>query len=156
MDNRPWRSCELTNWSLLCRGRRWTLGWRYSTADILRALKKLHSGPVKVGNIYRSTSWDAYKLKGTSEQTHGDIALIVKIHLETDKTIEGIAFLEAKRITHGSTTSSGSFSSIKWDRLKIYSDSSPAHYTILYDYLPINEKQAFVQKYGHNASDSFK
>lgn len=109
------------------------------TADILRALKKLHKDPIKVGNIYRSTSWNAYKLKGDSEQTHGDIALIVKIHLEAEKNVEGVAFLEAKRITHGSTVSSGSFSSIKWDRLKEYSESSPAHYTILYDYLRVKE-----------------
>ncbi|MFD1383034.1 hypothetical protein ACFQ45_06635 [Rhodanobacter aciditrophus] len=110
------------------------------TADILRALKKLHKDPVKVEDIYRSTSWNAYKLKGTSEKTHGDIALIVKIHLESGKSVEGVAFLEAKRITYGSKILSGSFSSIKWDRLKQYSESSPAHYTILYDYLPIGKK----------------
>lgn len=108
------------------------------TADILRALKLLHKEPVKVGNFYRSISWNAYKLKGSLEQTHGDIALIVKIHLEPGKSAAGVAFLEAKKITHGRSLSSGSFSSIKWDRLREYAESSPAHYTIFYDYLPIN------------------
>lgn len=142
------------------------------TADILRALKKLHKHPIKVGNIYRSISWNAYKLKGTSEQTYGDIALIVKIHLGAGKNVEGVAFLEAKRITYGNSISSGSFSSIKWDRLKQYSESSQAHYTILYDYLPIrgqntplcrsmvtthllalNEKHRGIYKHSENISE---
>jgi hypothetical protein len=110
------------------------------TADILRALKSLHKEPVSMDDFYRSISWNAYKLKGTHEQIHGDIALIVKLNLESDKYVEGVAFIEAKRISHGASISSGTFSSIKWDRLASYSASSPAHYTIFYDYLVVGGK----------------
>jgi hypothetical protein len=105
----------------------------FITADILKGIKKAPHNVFKIDDEYKSISWDAYKYSGKLEQTYGDIAFIVKIDFGAGKVLEGIAYIEAKRIYHSNDLKSCSFEKIKWDRLNEYASSSDAHYMMFYD-----------------------
>lgn len=87
---------------------------------------------------FNSINCKAYKLVGIPERKAGDIAILVTLHLSPTKKITGVAFIEAKKLDFNTAT----YSAVKWDRLKKYSDISNCHRVMLYgesldgDFLP--------------------
>jgi len=80
--------------------------------------------------------WTAYKQKGTSERTFGDIALYIKIAYQDGDKLEGVAFLEAKKRYENKIT----FDAIKPNQLKRIYKHAPHSMILLYDYEEIIRK----------------
>lgn len=58
--------------------------------------------------------WDAFKLNGNLENDHGDLAVLVRYHSGDSAVMEGVGFLEAKRVY----PNSGAYDAIKWPQLE--------------------------------------
>jgi hypothetical protein len=73
--------------------------------------------------------WDAFKADGQLEENYGDIAFLVRISFKNNKTLEGVAFMEAKRIYDNDA-----YTALKWPQLVRQSLGLSNHRVILYDY----------------------
>ena len=92
-------------------------------------------------DIYKNT-----KEQGI-EQKHGDIGVLVQLHFDESKMLEGVAFLEAKRIYHDSTDDKKSkFAALDKSQLKKYCNNSSFHRTVLYDYRKKDNDYSGVSK----------
>lgn len=90
-----------------------------------------HTSKISYASHYRiNVIWDAFKLNGTLERNNGDIAFIVKITFQNEKSLSGVAFLEAKRIYENS----GKYDALDWSQLKRITQNSPYHHLLLYDF----------------------
>ena len=78
-----------------------------------------------------SMAWDAYKADGALEENHGDIAILVKLTFPKQKSLTGVAFLEAKR----SYANSG-YTKLDWNQLEYQSSKVSNHQVLLYDDQP--------------------
>lgn len=105
----------------------------FITAGILERLNELPAYSLRQEAGYKNVTLESFKFSGNPEYTFGDVAIVVKIEFEKGKSIEGVAYLEAKRIYHKKKSEQCSFDSIDWDRLEEYASSSHAHYVMLYD-----------------------
>jgi hypothetical protein len=76
--------------------------------------------------------WDAYKMDGVLEEDNGDVAFLIDIRFANGNTLQGVGFLEAKRIYP-----SGRFDALKWAQLKGLSSNSNSHQLLLYDHDPL-------------------
>ncbi|MBB1324132.1 hypothetical protein H5089_01150 [Pseudoalteromonas sp. SR45-1] len=80
--------------------------------------------------------WDVYKNTKEQgiEQKHGDIGILVQLHFDDDKVLEGVAFLEAKRIYRNTKDDSKSkFAALDSEQLERYCSKSHFHRTVFYD-----------------------
>lgn len=105
----------------------------FITAEILERLNELPVYSLRQAGGYKNVALESFKFSGKPEFTFGDIAIVVRVEFEKGKSIEGVAYLEAKRIYHKENNEQCSFDSIDWGRLEHYASSSHAHYVILYD-----------------------
>lgn len=110
------------------------------TRCMLSALRDDHSFVTigKDNEIGKNTKcqWDVYKntKEMGMEQKYGDIGVLVQLIFDSSKILEGVAFLEAKRIYHHPTDDSKSnFGALDRDQLERYSNNSPFHRTVFYD-----------------------
>lgn len=78
-----------------------------------------------------SAHWDAYKMDGNLEQENGDVAFLIDIHFDNGHTLQGVGFLEAKRIYD-----TGKFDALKWAQLRLLGSNSSNHQLLLYDHSP--------------------
>jgi hypothetical protein len=77
-----------------------------------------------------------FKLKSKKlENSYGDIAIVVKIEYKDGDTIEGVAFLEAKR----KYKESGNFDALKWDQLERILSNASHSQLLMYDFKPITD-----------------
>ena len=116
------------------------------TRSILLALRDEHSNVI----IEKDTSgknlkchWDVYKntKEHGLEQKHGDIGLLVQLLFDYEKVLEGVAFLEAKRIYFDQNDDSKSkFSALNKLQLERYCGNSSFHRTVFYDCLRRGEE----------------
>jgi hypothetical protein len=110
------------------------------TRSILSALKVEHSNVIiekdKINGKNSKCHWDIYKNtkeKGM-EQKHGDIGVLVQLRFDDTKVLEGVAFLEAKRIYHDpSDDSKSKFTALDKKQLERYCANSSFHRTVFYD-----------------------
>jgi hypothetical protein len=79
-----------------------------------------------------------FKLNKTPEAKFGDIGIIVNIEYEDGDTIEGVAFLEAKK----KNKESRNFDAIKWEQLERIFKNAPHSQLLLYDFRDINDFSA--------------
>lgn len=111
----------------------------YLTRSLLYALKTEHSNvTIEQGEPGKNAKchWDVYKNTKEQgiEQKHGDIGILVQLRFGENKTLEGVAFLEAKRIYHDQANDSKSkFSALDMEQLKRYCSNSSFHRTVFYD-----------------------
>jgi len=78
--------------------------------------------------------WDAFKLNGGLEQAHGDIAILVRYKSWESELIEGVGFLEAKRIYP-----SGRYDSLDWNQLERINRSTDYSFLLLYESSQVSE-----------------
>lgn len=76
--------------------------------------------------------WDAFKAVGKTERKHGDIAVLVRLKFKRGEFLEGVAFLEAKRIYDTA------YDAIKWPQLKYHASNTANHRLLLYDKEPLD------------------
>ncbi|MBD2773702.1 hypothetical protein [Iningainema tapete] len=81
----------------------------------------------------------SYKLTGKNENKFGDIAFIVRIQYP-DKYLEGVAFLEAKKIHQVEY----SFDAIRDEQLKRIASNAPHSSLLMYDHRPIHQYFPFL------------
>jgi hypothetical protein len=74
--------------------------------------------------------WDAFKLIGDIESHFGDIAIIVRTSLGSGKILEGVGFIEAKRISPATKEFDGI---TRWEQLELMLHNAPHHCTLLFD-----------------------
>lgn len=77
-------------------------------------------------------SWDAYKMDGALEEDNGDVAFLIDMRFDNGNTLQGVGFLEAKRIYN-----SGRFDQLKWKQLIGLEANSANHQLLLYDFDPL-------------------
>lgn len=86
-----------------------------------------------------SVRWDAYKMDGTLEQENGDVAFLIDINFENGNSLQGVGFLEAKRVYD-----TGRFDAIKWAQLRFLSANSSSHHLLLYDHNPVSTQYSLA------------
>lgn len=115
----------------------------YITRAMISALRDKFSNTIldidkKSGKDVK-TAWDIYKntTKHKMEQHHGDIGVLVKIQFTKDCALEGVAFIEAKKIYHDQFDDNKSkYDALSWSQLTRVSANSSCHRTLLYDIAP--------------------
>src|SRR5690554_4811639 len=101
------------------------------TLNLLRDLRNGLSSSRFIGRDRKSDiNWQLYKLKGTFENKFGDIALIVNINYRDGTSVNGAAFLEAKKRDWRKTT----FGTMKLPQAKKILKNAPHSQYLLYDY----------------------
>lgn len=110
------------------------------TRSLLTALRDEHSNvTIKKDKIIGKDvkcHWDIYKNTKEQgiEQKHGDIGILVQLRFDDTKILEGVAFLEAKRIYHDpSDDSKSKLSALNKSQLARYCNNSSFHRTVFYD-----------------------
>ena len=78
--------------------------------------------------------WDAFKMGGSLEHAHGDIAILVRYISWESELIEGVGFLEAKRIFP-----SGQYDSLDWCQLVRINQLTAFSSLLLYDSSQVSE-----------------
>lgn len=91
-----------------------------------------------------SMAWDAYKADGALEEDYGDIAILVKLSFPKQKSLAGVAFLEAKRNYGGS-----GYKKLNWQQLECQSLKVSNHQVLLYDDQPTNACMMNLLKQGY-------
>lgn len=103
----------------------------FITLNLLRDIRNELSGLKFTGRDNRDDiDWQIYKLKGTFENNYGDIALVVNINYKDGTSINGAAFLEAKKRDWRKTT----FGAMKIPQAKRILKNAPRSQYLLYDY----------------------
>ncbi|WP_034764867.1 hypothetical protein [Chrysiogenes arsenatis] len=103
----------------------------FITRNLLRDLRNELSGSRFIGRDRKSSiNWQIYKLKGTFENNFGDVALIVNINYQDGTSINGAAFLEAKKRDWRKIT----FGAMKLPQAKKILKNAPRSQYLLYDY----------------------
>jgi hypothetical protein len=103
----------------------------FITLDLLRNLRRSLSGIQLEGKDCRKNiNWQSYKLKGTHETNFGDIALVVNINYKDGTSINGAAFLEAKKRDWRKTT----FGAMRVKQARKILKNAPRAQYLLYDY----------------------
>ncbi|HIF5642179.1 TPA: hypothetical protein ACX3DU_004681, partial [Vibrio parahaemolyticus] len=103
----------------------------FITLNLLRDLRNGLSSTSLVGKDQRSSiSWQIYKLKGTHENNFGDVALAVNINYRDGSSLNGSAFLEAKKRDWRKTT----FGAMRIPQAKKILKNAPRAQYLLYDY----------------------
>lgn len=77
--------------------------------------------------------WEAYKLHGWRETSHGDVGVLVRYRLPNGDTVEGAGFLEAK--VRGRDTTR--FLQVRHEQVTRLLARSPLTRLMLYDYNPV-------------------
>lgn len=77
--------------------------------------------------------WEAYKMSGRDENKFGDVAILVAIKYHDGDKVEGVAFLEAKKIYENTHN----FEAMDFDQLKRIIEHAPKASVLLYDFDPI-------------------
>lgn len=102
------------------------------TAELLYSLQEIGTD-IKWSNKSLRTTWKALKLNVPAETNFGDIAVNVRIWVEKDNFIDGVAFYEAKR-QHFKNGIPDGFNSIKKGQLGRIAQNTGACNAVLYDY----------------------
>lgn len=103
----------------------------YLTRSWIAKLIEVLSGQTL--DTYRGVShikWDAFKLTGTVEHLHGDIAVIVRFIYDKNKMLDGIGFVEAKK----RYIDNGKWTAIDTNQIDDELDSSKHPIMLFYDY----------------------
>ncbi|WIX01074.1 hypothetical protein QK899_11025 [Pseudomonas sp. AR5] len=110
------------------------------TRSLLSALRDEHSNVTiekdKIIGKKSKCHWDIYKNTKEMgiEQKHGDIGVLVQLRFDNTRILEGVAFLEAKRIYHDlSDDSKSKFTALDKKQLERYCANSSFHRTVFYD-----------------------
>ncbi len=100
-----------------------------------QAMKSLESIGLEIdwADKPQKVKWEGFKLKGKLETSFGDIAVIAKVWITSDRFIEGVAFYEAKRQFFDDEWNAKGFASIKQDQLSRISLKTHASNVLLYD-----------------------
>ncbi len=103
----------------------------FITDRLLSDFRKSLSSIQLEGKDYRKNiNWEIYKLSGTCETKFGDIALVVNLSFKDGTSLNGAAFLEAKKRDWRKTT----FKAMNIPQLKRIIKHAPRANYLLYDY----------------------
>jgi len=103
------------------------------TAELLYSLQEIGTDIMWSDKSLRTT-WKALKLNVPAETNFGDIAVNVRIWVDKDNFIDGVAFYEAKR-QHFKNGIPDGFNSIKKGQLGRIAQNTGACNALLYDYV---------------------
>lgn len=134
---------EKTNEALIeCFNNSLIGGWseNHITTQVLDSLKNIgcefdwDDKPQKI-------KWEGLKLKGKLESSFGDIAILVKVWLTSEISVEGVAFYEAKKQYFNAGGEFEGFKAIDKKQLSKISSQITSCQVLLYD-VDISKKQA--------------
>jgi hypothetical protein len=107
--------------------------WRedFITESLLQTLRdQFHRTDIEGYKEELTTHWSAYKYNGSAEQKYGDIGILVKVNRRDGQSLEGVAFLEAKRRAKNKDT----FDAMREQQLQTIERNAPQSMLLLYDY----------------------
>jgi hypothetical protein len=108
----------------------------YLTRSWMQAIcDKVASVKIKGLGIPYAAAWDVLKLTGSAETSFGDIGVFVRIRYPNGVLLEGVSFVEAKRIYR----SSGRYEMLDSNQLERMVNKTPFHRLALYSDKPISE-----------------
>jgi len=116
--------------------RHYPLDWKEDaiTHDLLIRLRSdFHHVTLNGLRSSADIEWEAYKLHGTREESHGDIGILVRYRLPSGEVVEGAGFLEAKVRGRDSTK----FHAVRHEQVARLLARSPQTRLALYDYNPV-------------------
>jgi len=147
MKYRDWlqNAHEVTSEAIVkCFNNRNIGGWdeNHITTQVLDSLIMLGSEFDWEGKPQK-IKWEALKLKGKQENNFGDIAIIVRVWLTSDISIEGVAYYEAKRQFFNSQGEIEGFRSLKAEQLSRIGSNTFNSQLLLYD-VDIHNRQAIA------------
>lgn len=108
-------------------------GWQenHITTQVIEAISTAGTD-LSWSNCPQRAQWQAFKLSGSYETEHGDIAILVKVWLTSSRYVEGVAFYEAKKQYFKNGKVAG-FRALKVDQLSKINRNTSASQVILYD-----------------------
>lgn len=119
------------------RGNRWdenNISFR-----LVEALQTIFDGKqINYAHFKKKITFKAYKQSGKNETNYGDIAFLVNIQFSSGEILQGVAFLEAKRLFN-----SGYFESMDLNQLERLKLNAP--YSQLLQYYP--KEKNFILKF---------
>jgi hypothetical protein len=115
-------SCTPRDWNEDFISRTWL-------RELTDAFPQVH---IEDGCVPYRIAWDAFKAVGNVEQEHGDIAVLVRLNFKRGAYLEGVAFLEAKRIYDTR------YEALKHNQLRHHSSNISNHRLLLYDNQPLS------------------
>nr|WP_320166639.1 hypothetical protein [uncultured Methylophaga sp.] len=109
-------------------------GWyeNYITTKVLEAIESIGL-EIDWCDKPQKVKWEGFKLRGNPEKSFGDIVVVVRVWVTSDRYIDGIAFYEAKRQFFREGDSPIGFSSLKIDQLSRIHENTYASNILLYD-----------------------
>lgn len=112
-------------------------GWseNYITTRVLGAIENFGT-ELAWEELNQKIIWEGFKLVGKKETQFGDIAVLVRVQLLSDRFIEGVAFYEAKRQYFDSSGKVEGFKAARDDQFARLSKASNASNVLLYDVDP--------------------
>lgn len=117
-------------------------GWseNHITTQVMRSIESLGL-EIDWADKRQKVKWEGFKLKGKAETSFGDIAVIVKVWVTSDRFVDGVAFYEAKRQFFDDNWKPKGFSSIKLEQLSNIISKTHASNVLLYD-VDLDENRA--------------
>ncbi|MBY5929287.1 hypothetical protein KUV86_09230 [Halomonas sp. DP8Y7-3] len=119
-------------------------GWNenYITTKILEAIESIGL-EIDWSDKPQKVKWEGFKLRGSSENKFGDIVVIVRVWVTSDRYVDGVAFYEAKRQFFREGDFPIGFSSLKTEQLSRIRENTYASNILLYD-VDVKKKTAFA------------
>lgn len=109
-------------------------GWQenHITTEVIEAISTAGTD-LSWSNCPQRAQWQAFKLSGHYETDYGDIAILVKVWLTSNRYVEGVAFYEAKKQYFKNGVATG-FRALKAGQLSKINRNTSASQVILYDF----------------------
>lgn len=125
------RSCEALE---TCYNNSHIDGWseNHITTNVLESLESIGL-VIDWSDKPQKVKWEGFKLRGHSEYEYGDIAVVVRVWITSDRYIDGVAFYEAKRQFFRDDSRPIGFSSLKTEQLSRIHSHTHSSSVLLYD-----------------------
>ena len=109
-------------------------GWNenHITTEVLEAIESIGL-EIDWSDKPQKVKWEGFKLRGNPENKFGDIVVVVRVWVTSDRYVDGIAFYEAKRQFFRDGDFPIGFSSLKIEQLSRIHESTYASNILLYD-----------------------
>ena len=129
------KAFEKTNEALIkCFNNRSIDAWseNHITTQVLDSLKNIGC-EFDWDDKPQKSKWEGLKLKGKLEKSFGDIAILVKVWLTSEISVEGVAFYEAKKQYFNSKGEPEGFKAIDQKQLSTICSQTSSSQILLYD-----------------------
>jgi hypothetical protein len=114
----------------------------YITEELFKEFtKRFRNIRIHFGPTVMEINLNAFKLRGKHETAHGDIAMLFQIRAQFDQQMEGVGFLEAKKLDHNRPE----FSAIDFGQLSAIYNQTKHGQLLLYCFQDVHNFTRFPE-----------